>query len=851
MNPPFRILVVCSGNVCRSPLTERLLATRLAEVFGPLGDRLVVTSAGTSAMVGSGMDRRAAAVGTALGVPTDGFRARSLTAADVAEADLVLGATREHRAAAVRLLPSAHRRTFTLLEFARLCRGVDQEALPRELGERCPALVAGAASRRGLDRAAAPEDDDVPDPHGGTVRVHEQVGTVLDGAVRTIVAVAAGVALDAGESADAPPPRRTGRSGGRSSTPRRRGASAGSGGSGGRGGSVRSGRSRSGGSRRPVRASGHGRRRPAGRARAGRLVLRSALGVLGLLVLATGWLGVRGWQARGEMVAARESIAQLRTALLAGDAATATTSLADAQRRTARARTLTDDPLWRIAAAPPLLGRTPDAVRAVAATTDDLTRDTLPAITAAAVRLRPERLRLAGDRFEVAAFGRARPVLEAASTDLAAAGGTLDGLRLGAVPGPVARAVGDLSGELDDTAAALGGVTRAARLVPAMLGARGKRTYLVAFQNNAEARGTGGLLGVYALVEVEDGRIRVRKIGSNTDLSNAPSVPVNLGRDFTAQWGADPALWVNANLDPHFPYAARIWLALWKRQTGQQLDGVLATDPVALGYLLRATGPVTLPGGERLTSADAVKLTMSDVYARYSDNGERDAYLRSVARGVVQALVGGRGEPRALLTELGRAAGERRLLLYSTHPAEQREIARSSLAGTVATTPGPYAYVVVNNAAGSKMDYYLRRSIDYAAGECSGDRRRSRITVTFGNAARPSTPLPEYVAQRLDEGAGTLDQSEDTDAVVDLVSVYGPRGGGVVRATLDGKRLALGSGLAGGRPVWRFPLVVPAGAERVLVLDVDEPASEAMPVVPAQPLASAPKITVSATRCGR
>src|SRR5439155_13401083 len=281
------------------------------------------------------------------------------------------------------------------------------------------------------------------------------------------------------------------------------------------------------------------------------------------------------------------------------------------------------------------------------------------------------------------------------------------------------------------------------------------------------------------------GRLRLERLGSNTDLRNAPALPVDLGPAFRARWGDDPAMWANSNLDPHFPNAARLWLALWQRQTGQRLDGVLATDPVAFGYLLRATGPVRLPTGERVTANDAVQLAMSTVYQRYSSNARRDAYMRSVARGVIHMLLSGRGSARAVLDELSRAAGERRLLLYSTHPGEQADLAGSSLGGTLPAGDGPYAFVVVNNAAGSKMDYYLQRSLRYTGGACRHGRRTSRITVVFGNAA--SAPLPEYVTQRLDRTPQTWSQSTAFGSVVELVSVYGPRRAGIVRATLDGR----------------------------------------------------------------
>ncbi|HUR13858.1 MAG TPA: low molecular weight phosphatase family protein [Mycobacteriales bacterium] len=160
----FRVLVVCTGNICRSPMAEHLLRAGLAErrVQG-----VEVSSAGTHGLVGEPVHEHAAAVLTGRGIDPAAFCARRLDVSLVAAADLVLGASREHRAAAVTLVPRAAARSFTLRELDRLLSAVDPAGLPADAAERGPALVAAAARQRGLVRAERPEDDDVTDPYGG------------------------------------------------------------------------------------------------------------------------------------------------------------------------------------------------------------------------------------------------------------------------------------------------------------------------------------------------------------------------------------------------------------------------------------------------------------------------------------------------------------------------------------------------------------------------------------------------------------------------------------------------------------------------------------------------------------
>lgn len=163
---PFRVLHVCTGNICRSPMAEHLMRRMLAEGWPEQADRFQVESAGTWGHVGSPMEAHALSTLGAHGVDGTGFRARELVAEHVVGADLVLAATREHRAAAVVLYPRAAARTFTLREFARLTDGLDPAALPDgDAVERAVALVRAAAGRRGLVPPARPSDDDLADPY--------------------------------------------------------------------------------------------------------------------------------------------------------------------------------------------------------------------------------------------------------------------------------------------------------------------------------------------------------------------------------------------------------------------------------------------------------------------------------------------------------------------------------------------------------------------------------------------------------------------------------------------------------------------------------------------------------------
>lgn len=165
---PYRILVVCTANSCRSPMAERLLTGELTAAG--VSD-VVVTSAGTHARpygyVGRPMDPRADAELRRRGVQGgEEFRSRQLERPYAAAADLVLTADRSHRDAVAALEPAAARRSFTLRELAFLL--VDVNAVTgRTVAERGAELARRAAGGRGLSRPDQPSDFDLPDPVDG------------------------------------------------------------------------------------------------------------------------------------------------------------------------------------------------------------------------------------------------------------------------------------------------------------------------------------------------------------------------------------------------------------------------------------------------------------------------------------------------------------------------------------------------------------------------------------------------------------------------------------------------------------------------------------------------------------
>jgi protein-tyrosine-phosphatase len=177
------ILVICTGNICRSPIAEGLLREALQRRFEEAAP--VVSSAGTSGWERSGAMPESVQAAAELGIDIGGHVARRLTPTMADGSDLLLCMASEHRD---RLASGSDRddRAFTLKELVRLLETLPAPASmarPESLGERIAA--ANLARRRGA--VPASRDDDVADPLGQPLEAYRSIAWELDTWIERLV----------------------------------------------------------------------------------------------------------------------------------------------------------------------------------------------------------------------------------------------------------------------------------------------------------------------------------------------------------------------------------------------------------------------------------------------------------------------------------------------------------------------------------------------------------------------------------------------------------------------------------------------------------------------------------------
>ncbi|PJI53469.1 hypothetical protein CTI14_27960 [Methylobacterium radiotolerans] len=188
-----------------------------------------------------------------------------------------------------------------------------------------------------------------------------------------------------------------------------------------------------------------------------------------------------------------------------------------------------------------------------------------------------------------------------------------------------------------------------------------------------------------------------------------PGAVVPIDAETEALYSDIIARWIaNLTATPDFPTSAALAKGWWSTLHDDRIDGVISIDPIGLSYMLNATGPITLPTGDVLTSENAAPLLLNEAYFKYPDGADSNRFFSAVSLSVFGALTGGSIEPVPMMAALTRAADEGRLKIWSSDEDEARA------------------------ARGSRHcpDGSRRRTTRRVRSECSSTTRRARRWTT-------------------------------------------------------------------------------------------------------------------------
>ncbi|MGM7777324.1 DUF4012 domain-containing protein [Arthrobacter sp. KNU-44] len=532
------------------------------------------------------------------------------------------------------------------------------------------------------------------------------------------------------------------------------------------------------------------------------------------------WLDAKASTIKTELEASTQLVPKLKESILQNRPGDATSVVDELRRHTATAREAASDPLWSVAAAAPWLGANFSATAEIARSADDLATLGVAPLVKVYGSLNWDKLVPSSSGTDLEPIRKSAPAIASAAHAVRASAERLNGIDasglLPQVAGPLTQAKQQLGSVVDE----LNTASDAAGLAPAMLGSDKPRHYLLLVQNNAEARASGGIPGALVVLTADRGKLSLSAESSANELGlfDPPvSVDDEQQRIYSSRLGM---FMQDVNFTPDFPTAATTALKMWERKKGERLDGAISIDPVALGYILDATGPVSLQDPQvlaltagklpnQLTGKNVVKTLLSDVYAQIQQPSAQDVYFGMVAKEIFGALSSGKGDAKSLLAGVAKGVDEHRVLLWSADTGEQSVLGKYPLSGSISGPSVPAAQfgAYFNDGTGAKMDYYVTRTVQLIKQCTAADGYgtvKVRITSTNTAPADAAISLPAYVTGGGGFGvpAGTAQSN---------VIAYGPSQSRIETATLDGKIVPFGAQQHDDRPVGSFTVRLAPG----------------------------------------
>jgi hypothetical protein len=517
--------------------------------------------------------------------------------------------------------------------------------------------------------------------------------------------------------------------------------------------------------------------------------------------------------ARQPLLDGRDAMIAGRDRLLVGDAAGAGRSFARAEAAFRDAGDRLGNPLTTLASFVPIAGRTPDAVTAGAEAGVLIAR--AGRVVAGAAGDLPGGVGTLAPRdgvIPIDPFRRLAGPLTEARDLVAVAGRIVAEAPRRLVPGPVADAVEQLDRATGQALRALGAGAAMSRALPAFLGEDGPRRYLVAAQNPAELRGTGGIVGSYAILSVEDGRL---DLGPFLDVGTLP-VPNLASIELpTPEYGRiygdylERGAWSNANMTPDVPTAATVLERLYRGATGSSVDGAILADPHALARLMQVSGPQSVPGTDlSIDAGTLVPFATNEAYSLLTDSADRKRVLGAVAAAVLRRFLGSgaSADPVGAGQALIEAAADGHLVLHATDPQVQARFEAAGVAASLSAPRGDFLSVVVNNAGANKIDFYAHRTVRYEATLLPGGSATTTARVTVDNEA-PSEGQPAYVIGPYHFLRGDAQPGEN----LMLVSTYCAPGCRLDRFLENGRAEGVAPGEELGYPFFLSGLRIPSG----------------------------------------
>ncbi len=451
-------------------------------------------------------------------------------------------------------------------------------------------------------------------------------------------------------------------------------------------------------------------------------------------------------QASAEKAKAYETISQaknIKASLSAFDFETAYEQAVSLQKSVREIKQDLDAPLWSFVGALPIVSEDVTYVRTLIDTMDDLSTNALIPLMEQLRGMTPESLKVDG-KINLGAIASLASSLVTFAPEIDKAT-----LALQSLPNThfdeISSKVDPLVKQLVEVGELIRPFLPIAKIIPDVAGANGPRTYLIAAQNSAETRSTGGFPGAIGTLTIADGSFELGSFASCHDVMGADLVDYTYVTEEEATIFGNWMAWApNVGYHPDFTRVAQIWVDGYYHENGVYVDGVISVVPSVVQDILAITGGITLSDGTVLDGTNTTRVLQNEMYLKYlsgdvgkEENEASDALFGEAAKLAFAQLTSHMGmEDLKAYFELAKSTiADRRVMFWLSDEDEQALISQFDCSGALNwNIYEPKLGTYFNCTSGSKQGWYDDMETTIGPGSKNVDGTTSyQVTTVFRN----------------------------------------------------------------------------------------------------------------------
>ncbi|QTB90228.1 DUF4012 domain-containing protein [Bifidobacterium saguini] len=537
-------------------------------------------------------------------------------------------------------------------------------------------------------------------------------------------------------------------------------------------------------SRHRRRMSARHIRRIRRRRRIRRMLIGLGVVLLFVAVLAV-WFAWSAMKTKNEVQQAVSVATSMQESLTSGDTDALNKSMEVFSSHASAAYDQTSSMLWKVASQVPYYGDDIRAVRTAVTAMENVSSQALPSLKQASSALNMSDVSVNNGTVDVSGLTKYSAALQKADTAIESAEHDLIG-----APDPHIAQISDAMQKAKNYMHTLSGMVHdvnvAVQVAPKMLANDGStRTYLILAQTNSEIRPGGGLPGSWGMMTVSGGKVELEPFISGSSIPWFDEPVVDLTAEertlFTDKLGR---VAVDVNFTPDFPRTGEIAKAMWKAHAGQDVDGVIAIDPVFLQNMLKVSGGVTLEDGVTLDGTNTAQYLLNQVYIDKPED-QQDAYFSAAAGSAFSHIMANAQDGKAFLKAVTTSVAQGHMKVWSAHEDEQELLLNTPISGALKTDAAtPEVGVFFSDLTQSKMDWSLKRSVEVKFDKVVPDGANQytvHVKLTNMMTSDEVSSIPQYVLGYQPEGI-------ENGQIGTAVFAYAPAGGRLVDwKSTDGK----------------------------------------------------------------